>query len=110
MVFAPKRPRTPANIATLEALQIIRIDAHGDITVADMNQSHTNVIEQEEATGPCRAVVDATRVTSMPFVVSLYDFGLGSRCRSGAAGRSTPPKGTLFWVRFALVNNIRLYK
>jgi hypothetical protein len=65
----------PETVTFDEDLKIVRIESYGDVTVEDLRSTLASALEMHQERGLSRGLVDATKVTSYPSTVSIFDFG-----------------------------------
>jgi hypothetical protein len=65
----------PETVSIREDLQIIHVDSYGDITVEDLKTSLNTILRFRKERGLTRVLVDATKETSLPSTLPIFEFG-----------------------------------
>ena len=65
----------PDTITVCEDSQIIQVNSWGEVAAEDLQKSLDTVLEIHRDQGLSKVLVDATRQTSLPSTMSLFDFG-----------------------------------
>ena len=65
----------PEKVTLDEDLGIVRIESYGGVTVDDMKASLASALSIHRERRLTKGLVDATRVTSYPSTLPIYDFG-----------------------------------
>ena len=65
----------PETVEILEDLGVIKVESYGKVTAADLKQSMIKVNEINKDRGFYKVFVDATRETSLPSPIYLFQFG-----------------------------------
>ena len=83
----------PEDVTIREDLQVIQVTSHGTITKGDFEASLDALLRIRDEQGLTRVFVDATKVTSYPSTMSIFDFGLkaAGAIRGIRLAIATPP-------------------
>ncbi len=65
----------PEEVTIREELQVIQVKSWGDITKEDFKNTLDAILRIREDQGLTKVFVDATRVTSYPSTISIFEFG-----------------------------------
>jgi hypothetical protein len=65
----------PERVTIREDLQVIQIDSWGDVTMEDLKASFEEVLKISQERGLARVFVDATKQTSLPSTMPMFQFG-----------------------------------
>ena len=65
----------PETVVVREDLQIIHVDSYGDVTIEDLESSLDAVLQIRRERGLTKVLVDASKETSLPSLMRIYDFG-----------------------------------
>lgn len=65
----------PEEVTIREDLQVIQVTSWDDITTADFKKTLYEILKIRQAQGLTNVFVDATKVTSYPPTVSIFNFG-----------------------------------
>ena len=65
----------PETVTIDENLGIVRIESYGDVTAEDFKATLAPALRIHKERGFARGFVDATKVTSYPSTIPIYDFG-----------------------------------
>ncbi|MBL1143031.1 MAG: STAS/SEC14 domain-containing protein [Proteobacteria bacterium] len=65
----------PEKVSVREGIQIIQVESYGDITTTDLQGSLNAVLKIRQDRGLTRVLVDATKETSFPSIVPVFEFG-----------------------------------
>jgi hypothetical protein len=74
----------PDKVTVREDLQIIQVDSYGDVTANDLMQSMETVMNIQRERGISKVFVDATKQTSMPSTMPVFEFGSKLAQNAGA--------------------------
>ena len=65
----------PEKVTIREDLQIIHVDSYDDVSLEDLKGSLQTVLTLSQARGITRVLVDATRESSLPDTLPMFEFG-----------------------------------
>ena len=65
----------PETVTFDENLGIVRIESYGDLTAEDLRATLGSALKMHQEREVSRGFVDATKVTSYPSTLPLFDFG-----------------------------------
>jgi hypothetical protein len=64
----------PEKVTIREDLQVIQIDSWGDVSMEDLKASFEEVLKISQERGLARVLVDATKQTSLPSTMPIFQF------------------------------------
>lgn len=65
----------PERVSILEDLQIIKVDSFGEVSFSDLRQSLYEVFKIHQERGFTKVFVDASKETSFPSTIPVFEFG-----------------------------------
>ena len=65
----------PEEVTIREDLKVIQVTSHGVVTEEDFKATLDAILRIREEQGLTKVFVDATKVTSYPSTISIYEFG-----------------------------------
>lgn len=65
----------PEKVTVREDLQIIQVDSYGEVRIEDLRRSMETVIKLHRERGLTKVYIDASKLTSMPSTLPVFEFG-----------------------------------